>query len=270
MAVDRLDAWLQRHAGDPRDIKLGLDRVAAVYASLGKPVVAEHVIVVGGTNGKGSSIAMLEAIYESAGYRTGAYTSPHLHEYRERVRLRGAPVAEEEMLAALESVEANRDDTPLTYFEFGTLAALWLFAQQPLDLALLEVGLGGRLDAVNLIDADVALVTNVALDHQDWLGSDREAIGREKAGIFRPGRAAICGESAPPRSLIEVANELGADLRCAGRDFSGRSRDGVWDWLGRDSTRKALPLPALRGVHQLQNAAAVLAVVEALQERYWR
>jgi dihydrofolate synthase/folylpolyglutamate synthase len=265
-SIDRLDAWLQQHAGDPREIELGLNRVAAVYAAMGRPAAAARVITVGGTNGKGSSVAMLEAIYEAAGYRTGAYTSPHLHAYRERVRLRGESVGEEEMRAAFEEVEAGRGTTALTYFEFGTLAALWLFARQPLDLVLLEVGLGGRLDAVNLIDADASLVTNIALDHQGWLGHDREAIGREKAGIFRRGKPAICGEDAPPQSLIAAAGELGADLRYAGRDFRARARDGVWDWTGRDSERKALPLPALRGAHQLQNAAAVLAVLEAMQQ----
>ncbi len=265
MTVDPLDAWLQAHAGDPRDIELGLDRVAAVHTDMGCPVLAGRVVTIGGTNGKGSSAAMLEAIYEAAGYRTGAYTSPHLHEYRERVRLRGEAVAEARMLSALEAVEAVRHGRPLTYFEFGTLAAFWLFAQQALDVVLLEVGLGGRLDAVNLIDADVALVTNVALDHQAWLGDDREKIGREKAGIFRPGRPAICGESAPPASLVRVADELGADLRLAGRDFHHQSRADAWEWSGRASERNALPLPSLRGSHQLNNAAAALAVLEALQ-----
>lgn len=265
MTVDPLDAWLQRHAGDPRRIDLGLDRVGAVYAGMGRPVPGAHLISIAGTNGKGSSVAMLEAIYEAAGYRTGAYTSPHLHEYRERVRVRGRPVDEAQMRAALEAVEASRQGVALTYFEFGTLAAAWLFAQQALDVVLLEVGLGGRLDAVNLFDSDVALVTNVALDHQAWLGDDREAIGREKAGIFRPGRPAVCGEAAPPRSLVAAASDRGADLLLAGRDFGMQRHGESWDWSGRTSQRQALPLPALRGEHQLRNAAAVLAVLEALQ-----
>lgn len=266
MTTDPVDAWLQRQAGlNPRDIELGLERVRRVWLRLGAPAPARHVITVGGTNGKGSCVALLEAILGAAGYRVGCYTSPHLQRYAERIRVDTEPLAEAQVLAALQQAAAARRGTPLTYFELGTLAALQLFAAAGLDVAILEVGLGGRLDAVNIVDADAALVATVDLDHQDWLGQDREAIGREKAGIFRTGRPAICGDSEPPRSLVEAAADLGADLYLQGRDFAVRLVGEQWQWRGRRRDRVALPLPSLRGPHQLDNAAAVLAVLEALE-----
>jgi dihydrofolate synthase/folylpolyglutamate synthase len=243
---------------------LGLDRVAAVWQRLGGERPAPVVLTVGGTNGKGSCVALLEAILRAAGYRVGCYTSPHLVRYVERVRIAGEAVAEDVLLEALQRVAAVRADTPLTYFEYGTLAALLCFRREPLDVVVLEVGLGGRLDAVNIIDADAALVAAVGLDHQDWLGPDRESIAFEKAGIYRAGRPAICADPEPPASLVAHADRLGADLRVPGRDFGFRAGDGTWEWHGRAEVRRALPLPALRGRHQLRNAAGVLAMLEAV------
>ncbi len=264
---DPVDAWLQQRAGlSPRDMDLGLERVAEVWARLDGRRPAPHVITVGGTNGKGSCVALLEAILRAAGYRVGCYTSPHLVHYAERVRVDGAPVSSGAILAALRRVAEVRGDTPLTYFEMGTLAAFDLFVRAELDVAVLEVGLGGRLDAVNLVDADAALVASVGLDHQDWLGPDREAIGREKAGIFRAGRPAICGDPAPPASLLDYARAVRADLQVSGRDFRCSGDERVWHWFGRGAARRALPLPALRGRHQLANAKAVLAVLASLRE----
>ncbi len=267
MGTDPVDAWLQGQGGlNPRDIELGLERVRRVWERLGSPAPAPVIITVGGTNGKGSAVALGEAILLAAGYRVGCYTSPHLQRYAERVRIGGAPVADAELLTALQDTAAARAGTPLTYFELGTLAALRLFARAELDVVILEVGLGGRLDAVNLVDADVALVMTVALDHQDWLGPDRMAIGREKAGIYRSGRPAVCGDPDPPESLLAYARDLGADLLLPGRDFAAVVTGQYWTWRGRGVERKALPLPVLRGAHQLRNAAAVLAALQALAE----
>ncbi|HET9339251.1 MAG TPA: Mur ligase family protein, partial [Casimicrobiaceae bacterium] len=199
----------------PSAIALGLDRVRAVLARLDAPIACP-VITVTGTNGKGSTAAMLEAMLRADGYRTGLYTSPHLMRYNERVRLDGREAGDEAMLAALNAVEGARTAggpaVPLTYFEFGTLAALWLFARAELDVAILEVGLGGRLDAVNIVDADVAVVTSIDLDHIEYLGPTREAIGREKAGIFRALVPAVCGDADPPASLVAHSQSLGAPL----------------------------------------------------------
>jgi dihydrofolate synthase/folylpolyglutamate synthase len=263
-----LDDWLEHIAqGHPREIALGLERVAAVRDRLGL-VLEAVVLTVGGTNGKGSCVALLEAILRAAGYRVGAYASPHLLRYNERVRLDGVEATDAALGEAFGAVEAARGAIPLTYFEHGTLAALWLFARAGLDAIVLEVGLGGRLDAVNVIDPDAALVTTVDLDHQDWLGPDREAIGREKAGIFRSGRPAIYGGEDPPASLLAHAATIGADLRLAGRDFEAEMRSADWDYRSGGARRRAgLPLPALRGTFQLANAAAVLATLEAVSAR---
>jgi dihydrofolate synthase/folylpolyglutamate synthase len=226
------------------------------------------VLTVGGTNGKGSCVAMLDAILRAAGYRVGAYTSPHLLRYNERVRIDGREVGDAALCEAFAAVEAARDDTPLTYFEHGTLAALWLFAGAGLDAVVLEVGLGGRLDAVNIVDPDVAVVTTVDLDHQDWLGPDRESIGFEKAGIFRGDRPAVYGGDDPPARLLAHAASIGARLRIAGRDFGTVVRPGDWDYLSGGARRRVgLPVPALRGAFQLQNAAAALAALEAVEDR---
>ncbi len=267
-ATDPVDAWLQNQAGlNPREIELGLQRVIRVWEALGAPRPARHTIVVAGTNGKGSCVAMLDAILRAAGYRVGCYTSPHLLRYVERVRIDGKPVDEASMLATLKLTAAARQGTPLTYFELGTLAALRLFEKADLDVALLEVGLGGRLDAVNIVSADATLVTSVDLDHQDWLGEDREAIGLEKAGVFRPGVPAVCGDSAPPASLVAHAAELATPLQVQDRDFSARVEGDQWHWRGRGRKRASLPFPALRGAHQINNAAAVLAVLAELDDR---
>ena len=265
-----LDEWLSwQETLHPRAIDLGLERVARVAGRLGYGRPAPLVISVAGTNGKGSCVALLEAILLAAGYRVGAYTSPHLLRYNERIRLDGAEVDDDAICEAFARVDAARIDESLTYFEFGTLAALDIMSRSGVDVALLEVGLGGRLDAVNLVDADVALITAIGIDHTDWLGPDRASIAREKAGILRRGRPAICGDRDPPGSLLEYAAQCGARLTVAGRDYSfSVAADGAtWYWQGRDSRLQVLPVPALPGVHQLDNAAAVLAVLEALASR---
>ena len=256
----------------PVGIELGLDRVEQVRERLGLGFECP-VITVGGTNGKGSTCAMLEAVLTHSGYRVGVYTSPHLVHFEERCRLRGAPVAAHDLLPHFEAVEAARQDTSLTYFEFTSLVIMRLLAQAELDAVVLEVGLGGRLDAVNVIDADCALVTSVDLDHMDYLGKDRESIGGEKAGIFRAGRPAVVSDPLPPRTLIERAEALGCDLRLIGRDFNYAAQQGAngqwqqWSWAGRARRYTGLAYPALRGSNQLLNASGVLAALEALQPR---
>jgi dihydrofolate synthase / folylpolyglutamate synthase len=270
-----LEGWLarlERRSG--LAIELGLERVAAVKDSLGL-VTDAAVITVGGTNGKGSTCAMLEAILLAAGYRVGLYTSPHLLRYTERVRVGGAEVAEGELVAALDRVEAARGTTPLTYFEHGTLAAWCVFAEAALDVVILEVGLGGRLDAVNVFEPDCAIVTSVAMDHMDYLGDTREAIGFEKAGIFRSGKPAVCGDPQPPRSLVDHAIAIGAELWISGRDFGfggDKQQWGYWRYetppaAGRLLRRGGLAYPALRGANQLLNAASVLTSLDCLKER---
>lgn len=250
----------------PKTIELGLDRVHAVYGRLGTAMRCP-VITVTGTNGKGSTSAMLESVYRAAGFRTGLYTSPHLLHYNERVRLDGVDASDTILCEGFAAVEAVRGDVPLTQFEFGTLAALWCFARAPLDVLVLEVGLGGRLDAVNVIDADVAVLTSVGIDHVDYLGSSREEIGREKAGIFRAGRPAICGDRSPPETVEQRAGEIGAELWRIGRDFDFALHDSQWDYLGRSESRRALAHPALRGRFQIGNATVALATIEALGRR---
>ncbi|WP_068637035.1 bifunctional tetrahydrofolate synthase/dihydrofolate synthase [Thauera butanivorans] len=270
-----LAGWLQlleqRHV---QTIQLGLERVARVRAVLGADPDA-LVITVGGTNGKGSCCAMLEAILLAEGYRVGCYTSPHLLRYNERVRVDGKEVADEALVAALDAVEAARGDTLLTYFEHGTLAAWEVFRKEAPDVVILEVGLGGRLDAVNVFDADCALVTSIALDHMDYLGDTREAIGFEKAGIFRSGRPAVCGDPQPPASLRDHAEAIGAQLWISGRDFGfggDRQQWGYWRYQappaqGALVKRGGLAYPALRGANQLLNAAAVMTVLDTVRDR---
>jgi len=245
---------------------MGLDRVADVRgrmdATFGCPV-----FIVTGTNGKGSTCALLESMLVAAGYRTGLYTSPHLTSYNERVRIDGTPAADEALVAAFNAVEDARGDVPLTYFEHGTLAAFWLFARADLAAAVLEVGLGGRLDAVNVIDADVAIVTSVDLDHMDYLGPTREDIGREKAGIFRAGRPVVCGEPNPPAALLAHARVLGAPLSLIGRDYGFTAGEGQWDYWGPGVRRHGLPHPALRGAIQLVNAATAITALDLLHDR---
>jgi dihydrofolate synthase/folylpolyglutamate synthase len=225
------------------------------------------VITVGGTNGKGSCVAMLEAMLRAGGYRVGTYASPHLLRFNERIRVDGAEVDDRTLCRAFEAVESARGEVSLTYFEHVTLAAFWVFARAALEVMVLEVGLGGRLDAVNVLDADVAVVTTVDLDHQEWLGPDRDSIGREKAGIFRSGRPAVFGGEDPPAGLFDAADRIGARLLLFGRDFRVTLRDGGWDFEGFGRRRPGLPLPALRGSFQVRNAAAAVAALESVADR---
>ncbi|HXD35323.1 MAG TPA: bifunctional tetrahydrofolate synthase/dihydrofolate synthase [Rhodanobacter sp.] len=245
-------------------IELGLDRVREVWQRMGAPRPAPHVISVAGTNGKGSTVALLEAMLRAAERRVGAFTSPHLLAYNERICIDGTPVDDAALIAAFERIEAARGELPLTYFEFGTLAALDLFARAGVDVAVLEVGLGGRLDAVNIIDADVAVITTVDLDHMEWLGPDRDSIGREKAGIARRGRPAIVGELDPPAGLLAALGECDARIVRAGRDFSLERHQDGWRWLHRDGTAMELPNPYLAAPVQYANAAAAIAALHAL------
>lgn len=249
-----------------RSIDLGLERVARVRDALGLKSSAV-IITVGGTNGKGSTCAMLEAMLRAAGYRVGLYTSPHLLRYNERVRIDAVEVNDAELCRGFQAVEQARGETSLTYFEFGTLAAWVVFASTELDVIILEVGLGGRLDAVNVFEPDCAIVTGVAMDHMDYLGDTREAIAYEKAGIFRPGKPAICGDPVPPQSLVDHGNAIGADLRISGRDFGFSGDKTQWQFRGVRQRRSSLAYPALRGANQLLNAASALAALEALEAR---
>jgi dihydrofolate synthase/folylpolyglutamate synthase len=250
----------------PKTIALGLDRVESVASRLNvKPVCP--VITVAGTNGKGSTCALLEQMLLADGYRVAMYTSPHLLRYNERVRIDGVEASDAALRDAFAAVEAVRAGTPLTYFEFGTLGALWLFARQKLDALILEVGLGGRLDAVNVVDPDVAVVTTVAIDHVDYLGATREDIGHEKAGIFRPAKPAICADPNPPSSLIAHAAAIGATLVRIGRDYGYTAQSAQWDYWGPGGARHGLPYPALRGNYQLANASTALCAADALRDR---
>jgi len=259
--------WLARcEQLHPKEIDFTLARTQRVVERLGLGFDVP-VISVAGTNGKGSTCAMLESIALAAGYRVGLYSKPHLVHFEERCRVNGAMVDGAALLPHFAAVEAARGDISLTYFEFTMLAILRLFSQQPLDLVILEVGLGGRLDAVNAIDADCAVITSIAIDHAEYLGDTREAIGREKAGIMRAGRPVVCSDPAAPRSIVDVAAEVGADLRLIGRDFNVAGDKQQWRWTGRHLRYHALAYPALRGANQLLNAAGVLAAFEALRER---
>jgi dihydrofolate synthase/folylpolyglutamate synthase len=269
LPLNSLADWLTYISGQhPKNIALGLDRVRTVWNNLGAPAPAQRVVSVAGTNGKGSSVAILQAILQSAGYRVGAYTSPHVLEYNERVNIDGSPVNDENLCEAFAQIEAARGTTPLTYFEYGTLAALWLFQQSALDIALLEVGLGGRLDAVNIIDADVALITGIALDHMDWLGDNLEVIGTEKAGIMRKDRPVIYAAPEMPESIATVAYQTGARLLRLNKDYHYRVQQQAWHWTAAGQHRRSLPLPNLRGTIQMRNAAAALQVLACLQDSY--
>ena len=284
-----LDAWLAYlETLHPKAIAMGLDRIAAVARRMSIRIECA-VITVAGTNGKGSTCAMLETIYRRAGFRTGLYTSPHLMRFNERVRINASEASDAALTGAFETVEtarapypsplsasgerepsvsgAGESATPLTYFEFSTLAALLLFSEAHLDVLILEVGLGGRLDAVNLIDADVAVITSIDIDHVDYLGTTRENIGREKAGIFRPAKRAVCGDANPPQSLLDHAAATGSPLWRIGREYGYSAEGTQWRYEGPGGARYGLPFPALRGAHQLGNAATALAAVDALRER---
>ncbi|HEX4843093.1 MAG TPA: bifunctional tetrahydrofolate synthase/dihydrofolate synthase [Limnobacter sp.] len=268
---DSLDAWLVylEHIHS-KPIDMGLDRLREVQARMGIRLPGV-VFTVAGTNGKGSTCAMLESILLQAGYKVGMYTSPHLLRFTERARINGQEVQAAELVKAFADVEAARRASEpavsLTYFEFTTLAVAQVFAQHPLDAVVLEVGMGGRLDAVNLFDTDCAICTSVDLDHQAFLGPDRESIGREKAGIFRSGKPAIVSDPAPPASVLAHADAIGADLWLFGRDYNYSGDKQQWGYGGRNMRRGALAYPALRGANQLLNAAGVLAALEAVKDR---
>ncbi len=274
----------------PKTIALGLERVAEVKQRLNlQPDFP--AIIVGGTNGKGSVCAMLESILHAAGYRVGCYTSPHLLEYNERVRIGKQPASDAELCASFAQIELARkplrldingaspspalprgergqsSEIPLTYFEFGTLAAMQCFIEHKVDVAILEVGLGGRLDAVNAFDADCAVVASVDIDHTDYLGTTREQIAFEKAGIFRKGRVAICADSDVPQALRKHAQEIEAPLWCIGSEFGFSRHDGQWDYRSNVGSRSAMPYPALRGAFQLNNASAALAALDAVKDK---
>ena len=250
----------------PKNIELGLTRVRAVAVKLGLAFDCP-VITVAGTNGKGSTCAMLESILRHAGYRTAVFTSPHLVHFEERLRLSSEAVDGDALSVHFEAVERARGEVALTYFEFTTLAILLCAAASKPDVAILEVGLGGRLDAVNIIDADCAVITSIDLDHMDFLGPDRESIGFEKAGVMRAGRPAIVSDPMPPQSVIDHAEAIGADLWRVGRDFNVSGDKQQWGWSGRGRRYSGLAYPALRGANQLVNAAGVLAALESLRQR---
>ncbi len=265
--MDTLQDWLA-HCDrlHPKTIELGLDRVRAVGERMSLRFDCP-VITVAGTNGKGSTCAMLEAILLQAGYRTGVYTSPHLVHFEERCRIHGEIVKPEVLVPHFAQVEAARADVRLTYFEFTTLAIMSLMAASRLDVAILEVGLGGRLDAVNIIDTDCAVITSIDLDHMEFLGTDRETIGREKAGILRTGKPAIVSDPVAPQSVIDRAAEIDADLWLPGRDFNYSGDKQQWAWAGRGRRYAGLAYPALRGANQLVNASGALAALESLRPR---
>jgi dihydrofolate synthase/folylpolyglutamate synthase len=257
-------AFIERQ--HPASIALGLERVATVHRRLGA-VLDCPVITVGGTNGKGSTCAMLEAILRAAGYRTGLYSSPHLLRYSERVRIDGREASDAALCDGFAAVEQARSDLPLTYFEFGTLGALWLFARERLDVVVLEVGLGGRLDAVNVIDPDCAVLTAIDLDHQAYLGTTREAVGREKAGILRAARPAVIGDADPPQSVLQVAAERGARVLQLGKAYGCEPQGTQWRYWGPGGRRVSLAYPALRGQAQLVNAATAICALDTLHAR---
>jgi len=250
----------------PAAIAMGLERVEKLRDRLGLKFSCP-VITVGGTNGKGSVCAMLEGILGCAGYRTGLYTSPHLLRYNERVRIARREASDAALAESFGRIERARDGTLLTYFEFGTLAAVDIFMREQVDVAILEVGLGGRLDAVNAFDADCSVVTTIDMDHMEYLGSDRDSIGREKAGIFRPGRPAVCGDDDPPRGLLEAAQVIGTQLNLVGRDYGYNAGQGQWQCWTPSARRASLPYPVLRGTYQLGNAATALAALDLVRDR---
>ncbi len=264
MGFECLDDWLAWQSGlHTVSIDMGLDRIHAVSDRLMLAAPAPNVVLVGGTNGKGSTVALLESILLTSGMQVACYTSPHILDYRERVRINGASPAESAFCEAFSRIEAARDGTPLTYFEFGTLGAIDLISRANVDVAILEVGLGGRLDAVNILEPDVSLITSIGIDHVDWLGDDREAIGREKAGIMRLAKPVICADPEPPDSISQEVGRLGALGYFAGRDFHARILEDTWVWSWRDVSLQ-LPLPGLVGRHQIDNAAGAIMALYAL------
>ncbi|MHB8822064.1 MAG: bifunctional tetrahydrofolate synthase/dihydrofolate synthase, partial [Pseudomonadaceae bacterium] len=265
--VDWLSYLEQLH---PSTIDMGLERVREVAQRLGLGRPARKVITVTGTNGKGSSCAFIASLLQAQGLSVGVYASPHLLRYNERVRIGGLEADDDALCEAFEAVEQARENISLTYFEMGTLAALWLFQRAGLDAAVLEVGLGGRLDAVNLIDTDVAVITNIGLDHAEWLGDDRESVGFEKAGIFRPNVPAVCGDLEPPMSVLGQAERLAVPLRLRGRDYDLASGIAGWHWRGVDAAGKPLELHDLPLLSLPMENAALALQVYALLDLPWQ
>ena len=265
-----LESWLQYISNvHPREIELGLGRTQRVAATLGLTKPAPLVVTVAGTNGKGSCVAAMEAILQQAGFKTGCYTSPHIHLFNERIRINGNNISDESLIAAFESIDEARNDETLSYFEFATLAGLYLFSNNNVEVALLEVGLGGRLDAVNIVDADVALISSISIDHTDWLGKDIESIAAEKAGIMRSNSPTVFGGELPPSAIVERAEELGSPLLVSGEDFHMQLHEGSsnWSWSGQAQSNSSqavsysdLPLGSL----MLSNVAAALQALTLL------
>lgn len=270
MRFNNLSDWLAwQETLHINEIDLGLERCTEVARNMGLKQPEHGFVSVAGTNGKGSSVAMLSAIVAEAGYKVATYTSPHLIRYNERIRIDGEPVSDELLCEAFQCIDDARGDISITYFEFGTLAAYYILNKVGIDFAVMEVGLGGRLDAVNMMDADVALVTSIAIDHVDWLGSDREVIGREKAGIMRGGHHAVCSDNDIPNSVIKHAEEIGTELHVLNRDFYFETTgESTWSWKDDDVHYVDLPRPALKGEFQLTNASGVLKVIQCLKDRY--
>ena len=268
MRFQTLDQWLAwQESLNPREIDLGLERVSRVLLQLGHHNRFDcPLITVAGTNGKGSVVALLEAVARAGGLSTCSYTSPHLLRYNERIRINGSMVDDDALCEAFERIDQARGDALLTYFEFGTLAAIDMFMAETPDLVIMEIGLGGRLDAVNIMEPDVAVITGIALDHTDWLGADRESIGAEKAGIMRPGCTAVCGDPDPPRSVLNRAEELGVDLKLIGEHYRIESNPSHWNLVIDDERLQALPLPSLPGAFQLLNAATAIVALKALPD----
>ncbi|MDY6946390.1 MAG: bifunctional tetrahydrofolate synthase/dihydrofolate synthase [Pseudomonadota bacterium] len=263
-----LAEWLRwQETLHPSVIDLGLDRMHRTLQRLGWRQPACPVITVGGTNGKGSTVTLMARILRAAGYRVGTFTSPHLIRYNERIVIDGREVSDASLVAAFERIDAARGNDTLTFFEFNTLAALLVFDTAGLDAIVLEVGLGGRLDSVNAVDPEVAVVTSIALDHTDWLGPDVESIGREKAGIFRSGKPAIFGSRDLPASIADAAQQLSTPLYRLGQDFDWRRDGEQWSWRGRTTSYDNLPCPALQGELQFDNASSVLCALECLSSR---
>jgi len=266
MRFESLPEWLHwQETLHFTEVDPGLERIGHVWTALdGDSKLPFTVITVAGTNGKGSSVAMLESILRTAGYTTGTYTSPHILNYNERICIDSQPCSDEEICQAFDRIDTARDKESLTYFEYATLAAVDIFTEQNIDIAILEVGMGGRLDAVNLFDADIALITPISLDHTAWLGDNREKIGREKAGIIRKNKPVVCSETLAPESVLLYAKELDAPVYQAGKTFNVIKHDDSWQWSNKKQSWNDLPIPALEGHYQLQNAAAVLQVISLL------
>lgn len=264
-----LNEWLAwQENAHPIKIDMGLGRTRTVAERLGLLTLNCTLVTVAGTNGKGSSVTMLECIMRNAGYRTGTYMSPHVDQYNERIRLSNKMADDADIVAAFEAIEVAREDISLSYFEYGTLAALYLFRQHNVDIAILEVGLGGRLDATNIMDADIALLTSIGVDHAHFLGTERNQIALEKAAIARKDRPVICSDPTPPESLAPFFSDLGANYLQLGRDFQFSRHYEGWDWQGLQREYECLPVPRQQGDHQYQNIAGVLAVVEQLPAQF--